>query len=138
MVIPDKSLLIQLVNFIIAILVLNLLLFKPIRDIIKKRKELVADQMGSIEKFNDQAEVKIKDYEASLDAVRREGVELRSQFKEQGVSEETKILSAAGQEASGTLQSARTEIKKEAGAAMDKLKGEVDAYAKKATEKILG
>lgn len=138
MVVPDKSLFIQLVNFIITILVLNLLLFKPIREVIKKRKDLVADQMGSIEKFNEQAEVKVKDYEAALDAARKEGVEVRGRFKDEGVVEETKILAAAGEEASGTLQGARAEIEKEVGAAMSTLKGEVDAYAKKAAEKILG
>ncbi len=138
MVVPDKSILIQLVNFIITILVLNLLLFKPVRQVIKKRKDLMAEQMGSIEKFNEQAEVKVKDYEAALDTARREGVEVRSKFKDEGVSEETKILAAAGEEASGTLQGARAEIQQEMSAAMGKLKGEVDAYATKAAEKILG
>ena len=138
MVIPDKSLFIQFVNFVLAIVLLNVLLFKPVREVIKKRKELMADQLGSIEKFTEQAEVKIKDYEAALDTARKEGVEVRSKFKDEGVAEETKILSAAGQEASGTLTSARSEIQQEVSAAMGKLKGEVDAFATKAAEKILG
>lgn len=138
MVIPDKSIVIQFVNFIFAIVVLNFLLFKPIREVIKKRKELVADRLGSIEKFSDQAEVKVKDYEAALDAARKEGMGIRNQYKDEGVSQETGILSAAGQEAAATLKAARSEIAKEADSAMGALKGQVDAYAKKATEKILG
>ncbi|MEF2144635.1 MAG: ATP synthase F0 subunit B [Desulfovibrionaceae bacterium] len=138
MVIPDKSLFIQLVNFILTILLLNWVLIKPIRSIIQKRKELMAERMGNIEKFSGDAETKLKDYEAALDAARKEGNEIRNQFKGEASATEQSLMSAAGQEAAATLKDAQAQIKTQVSGAMDELKKGVDAFAQKATNKILG
>lgn len=68
----DISFFIQLANFIITLLVLNLLMFRPIREIIRRRAELMSDQLSKVENFNGQAETKVKDYEAALDSARKE------------------------------------------------------------------
>ena len=64
----DISFVIQLVNFIITLLVLNLLLIKPVRGIIKKRNDLMAGRVDEINKFTDSATAKMSDYEAQLAA----------------------------------------------------------------------
>lgn len=138
MVIPDKSIFIQFVNFVLTIIVLNALLFNPIRGIIKKRKELMAGQMDSIEKFNEQAGVKVKDYEKALDAARKQAVGVRSEMRQNGVAEEQKILSAAGEQAAKTLKAAQADIAQQFSSAMAQLKKEVDGFAQKAADKILG
>ncbi|MGE4552443.1 MAG: ATP synthase F0 subunit B [Desulfovibrionaceae bacterium] len=138
MVIPDKSIFIQFVNFVLTIVVLNALLFNPIRGIIKKRKELMAGQLESIEKFNEQAAVKVKDYEKALDVARKQAVEVRTEMRQVGVTEEQKILSAAGVQAAKTLKDAQADISKQVSAAMTQLAKEVDGFAQKAADKILG
>ena len=77
----DYSFFIQLVNFIITLVVLNILLIDPIRKIIKKRQEVMAEKLGKIEQFTGQAEGKVKDYQAALDEARRQGVDVRKQKK---------------------------------------------------------
>ena len=47
----DFSFFVQFVNFIITLLVLNILLFGPIRAVIKKRGELMAEKLGKVEQF---------------------------------------------------------------------------------------
>lgn len=138
MVIPDKTLLVQGVNFIVGIFILNALIIKPIRQIISKRKALMEEQMGAIEGFNSKAEAKVQDYEAQLAAARKEGSEIRSQFKDQGVAEEHDLMAAAGEEAGNTIKIARAEIKSQVEAAMAQLTKDVDSLAAAATDKILG
>ncbi|MDD3311145.1 ATP synthase F0 subunit B [Pseudodesulfovibrio sp.] len=138
MVIPDGTLFIQAANFIVTVFVLNVLLIKPIREIIKKRKDLMADQMGKIEGFNSTAEKKVADYEAQLAEARKEANGIRSSMKDEGTAEEHKILAVAGEAASGTIQSARAEIEAEVETAMAQLAKDVDKYAAAATAKILG
>lgn len=134
----DITFFIQFVNFIITLLVLNLVLIKPIRGIIKKRKELMSSRMSEIEKFSSSAESKVADYEDQLDAARREANELRGQAKEAGSAKEQEIVGEAHTEATATLKSAREEISSQSQAAIGSLKGEIDKYAKMATDKILG
>lgn len=137
-VVPDGSLIIQLLNFLVTMVGLNLLLFKPIREIIRKRKEFMGERLTDIEKFTTQADTKVADYEAALAKARKEATEIRSQFKDEGSVKETELLSAAGQDAASTLKSARAEIDAQAGAALGELKKSVDSFAQKATDKILG
>ncbi len=104
MVLPDKTIFIQAVNFLVTIFVLNVLLIKPIREIIKKRKGLMADQLEKIEGFNSNAETKVADYETQLAAARKEANDIRSAMKDEGTAEEQKLMSVAGDEASGTIK----------------------------------
>ncbi|MBC17835.1 ATP synthase subunit b [Pseudodesulfovibrio profundus] len=138
MVLPDKTIFIQAVNFLVTIFVLNVLLIKPIREIIKKRKGLMADQLEKIEGFNSSAEGKVADYEVQLAAARKEANDIRTAMKDEGTAEEQKLMSAAGEEASSTIQAARAEIKSEVKGAMDQLTKDVDKFAEAATGKILG
>ena len=138
MVIPDSTIFIQAANFIITVFVLNVLLIKPVREIIKKRKGLMADQLAKIEGFNSDAEKKVADYEAQLSDARKEANDIRSSMKDEATAEEHTLLAAAGQEASGTIQAARAEIEAEVKGAMDQLTKDVDKFAEAATGKILG
>ncbi|WP_320171923.1 ATP synthase F0 subunit B [Maridesulfovibrio sp.] len=134
----DISFFIQLANFIITLLVLNLIMFRPIREIIRKRAELMSDQLAKVENFTSLADTKVKDYEAALDSARKEGMDIRNNFKEQGAAQEQTLINEAGKVAAATMKEARAEVAAEKNAAMDVLGGEVEAFAQKVTAKVLG
>jgi F-type H+-transporting ATPase subunit b len=138
MVVPDKTLFIQGINFLVMVFLLNVVLIKPIREIIKKRKGLMADQLEKIEGFNEGAEKKVADYESQLLEARKEAGGIRAALKDEGSAQEQALLSSAGEEASSTIQAARAEIKSQVKVAMDQLIKDVDKYAEQATGKILG
>jgi F-type H+-transporting ATPase subunit b len=119
-------------------ILLNVLLIKPVRGVIQKRKELMAEQTGKIEKFTADAENKIKDYEAALADARKKGNEIRGEFKEQGTALEHELLAAAGVEAAKTLGEARVALDGEVKGALDSLKKDVEGFATKAADKVLG
>ncbi|BCS89289.1 ATP synthase F0 subunit B [Pseudodesulfovibrio sediminis] len=138
MVIPDSTILIQGVNFLVMIFLLNKILIDPIRQIISKRKGLMDGQLEKIEGFNASAEQKVVDYEAALTSARKEAGAIRNAAKDAGTAEEQALLAEAGKEASSTIQAARTEIKSQVKGAMDQLTKDVDKFAEQATGKILG
>ncbi|XXJ18234.1 ATP synthase F0 subunit B [Desulfovibrio caledoniensis] len=138
MVVPDKTIFIQGLNFIVMIFLLNLVLIRPIREIIKKRKGLMSDQLEKIEGFNSSAAKKVADYEAQLTQARKEAGEIRNAAKDEGVAQEQAMLAEAGKEASSLIKANRAEIQSEVKAAMEQLTKDVYDYAEKATGKILG
>jgi len=133
----DISFFIQLVNFLIIWMLLNLILYRPIRGIIKKRSEYMAGQVGSIEKFSTQAVSKIKDYEAALDAARKSGTDQRIKLKTEAQAVESEIVAEASREAASQISAGRAEIESQVKKAMQSLQSEVGGMAKKATDKIL-
>lgn len=133
----DITFFIQLVNFLIIWMVLSLVLYRPIRGIIKKRSDYMVGQVSSIEKFNAQAVAKVKDYEVALDAARKTGLDERNRLKVEAQAHETEIVGNAGRDAASKISAARAEIESQVKKAMQSLQSEVDRMAKKATDKIL-
>jgi F-type H+-transporting ATPase subunit b len=127
----------QLVNFLIILTVLNLILFRPIRGIIKKRAEVMSEKLGSIEAFTAQAESKLENYKASLSGARVEAQQLRVSLKAEGAEAEAAVLSKAGAEAAEKVAAARKEIDGQKQAALKALRNEVAGYAKNVAEKVL-
>lgn len=127
----------QLVNFLIILTVLNLILFRPIRGIIKKRAEVMSEKLGSIEAFTAQAESKLENYKASLSGARVEAQQLRVSLKAEGTEAEAAVLSKAGAEAAEKVAAARKEIDAQKQAALKALRNEVAGYAKNVADKVL-
>ena len=66
------TLLFQLANFLIALFVLNILLIRPIRRIIRQRKDVMDGMRGEAESFEDEAAKRLDNYEAALVQARRD------------------------------------------------------------------
>ncbi|WP_028574095.1 ATP synthase F0 subunit B [Desulfonatronovibrio hydrogenovorans] len=128
---------IQLVNFLIILLLLNLILYKPIRGMLKKRAEIMSQKVDEIEEFTKSSQDKMQAYRLELDKARVQAQEIRSEFKEAGYHEERKIIDAASEEAGGIVKSAREGVSKDKQSAISILKKEVEKFAAKATDKIL-
>lgn len=133
----DVSFFIQIVNFLITWMLLNLVLIGPIRGIIRKRGEFTATQVEAIERFNLEATTKVKDYEAQLVAARKAGVEERTKQKDLATAEEAGLVDAATKKAAETVAAARADVAAQTTAAMKSLKAEVEKLAARAVEKIL-
>ncbi len=133
----DWTFFMQLVNFLIILTVLNLILFRPIRGIIKKRAEVMSEKLGSIEAFTAKAESKLENYKASLSGARVEAQQLRVSLKAEGSEAEAAVLSKAGAEAAEKVAAARKEIDGQKQAALKALRNEVAGYAKNVADKVL-
>jgi F-type H+-transporting ATPase subunit b len=134
----DATFFVQLINFIVSLIFLNVLLIKPIRGILKKRAESIASSLTETDSFTSAAESKIKNYEAALAEARKAGAQQRLTLKDEGSKEEKQLVEAAVKQAQESLTAARGEIAKQVQAAMDSLKGQADALAQKAVGKVLG
>jgi F-type H+-transporting ATPase subunit b len=131
------TLFIQLVNFLILLALLNAIIYKPIRGIVKQRQAKMSSDLTEIEGFNEQARSKLEDYQAALDRARREAGEVREVQKKEAVAEEKDILSAASQEGNKMLSAARKDIEAQSQEARKALSQQVKKYAKLVTDKVL-
>jgi F-type H+-transporting ATPase subunit b len=133
----DSSVYIQFINFVITLVVLNFVLIRPVREIIRKRAEKMSGLLAGAEDFTARAEEKLTGYQKALDEARAVGTEARNTLREQGVAKEKEIMEAAGSEAAATLAGAKDLAAKEASAARDGLKAQVGSLAQKVADKIL-
>jgi len=132
------SMFIQLINFFIVLAVLNAILYRPIRAVLKKRAQRMAVQLRDVENFTTQAHEKMAAYSSALSAAQQQGVEIRSMLKAEGYQEEAAMLETANKAAAQELKTARDDAASQVRAGKKTLTSRVDGYARQVTEKVVG
>jgi len=128
---------VQFVNFLLILILLNVVLIRPIRRMLKKRAEFVATQVGAIDQFTGTATTKLADYEKALDAARQQALAARLAVKAEAVAQEKTLLDTAADDAAKRVQTARTTIASQSAAARKALETDVADLASKAMAKVL-
>ncbi len=134
----DGSLFIQIVNFIILIFVLNIVLYKPIRNVLLERNKKVVGLGESIETFNKDAKEKDDAFASGIRDARVKGLKEKEALLEVASEEEKKIIAKINEKAQADLAQVRSEIAKDAEEVRAKLQKEVDVFADAIGQKILG
>ncbi|MGE4538688.1 MAG: hypothetical protein AB7D37_16600 [Desulfovibrio sp.] len=128
---------VQFVNFLLILILLNVILIGPIRRMLKKRADFIASQVDGIDSFTASADTKLKDYEAALDAARQAATAQRVAMKDEGLAREKDVLDAAAAEAAATMKAARGDIAVQTETAQKTLSTKISGLASKAVAKVL-
>lgn len=131
------TLVFQLVNFFIALYVLNLLLIRPIREIIRKRKAVMDDMSGESESYEYQAEQRLSDYDNQLTRARQDAGQNREKAHEAGAAEQASLVAEAQKRAQGIIAETRRNLQAEADASLKELRGQVATLSGQLAERVL-
>jgi len=134
----DGSVAIQIINFLFLIWALNTVLYKPIRNIIRKRKEKIDGLAHSIETFEKEAVEKDAAFSSGIKEARNKGMKEKDAMLAEAAAKEKEIIERINQRAREELAALRGKIEKDAQAVRASLEKEVDAYAAAIAQKILG
>jgi len=134
----DWTLLLQFANFMILLAVLNVLLFKPLREVLAARKATIDGDLAKARSLDEQIQVQVAEYEAKLQEARQRGSQERTALRQTAQAEEARLLGAANEQASQRLQTLKEQVAGEAETARQGLRGESEALARQIAGKVLG
>ncbi len=134
----DGSIIIQIVNFIFLIWVLNIILYKPIRNVLLQRKERVADFEQSIEASRRDVEEKDEAFSLGIKEAKAKGLKEKEGLLQIASEEERKIIEKINEKAQADIANVRAKIAKDAESVRKSLQQEVDTFADAIAQKILG
>jgi F-type H+-transporting ATPase subunit b len=134
----DYTLIIQIANFLFLLFILNILLYKPIRQILSQRKEEIDSFSGMIGEFEDKSAQSKKALEENKAGARKEGLKEKEELKGEGSDQEKGMLQVATSEASEKLDQARDEISASLVSARQTLEKELALFSTELAQKILG
>ncbi len=134
----DITLFIQIVEALIMTAILNVILIKPVMQILREREQKFEGLRGDIEKFTQEAENALKRYQERLNAARLEAAQRREELKQQGKAEERKILEAATREADQLKQQMLSQLSQQLEQTRKSLQSQVEGFAASIAEKLLG
>jgi F-type H+-transporting ATPase subunit b len=134
----DIAFVIQAINFGILLLVLNFILYRPIRKVLADRKEELAGAKQKVAEVDREVQEKIASYEARLKDVKATASGDRDVLKKEAQAEEAAILEKARKEASDSLATIKNKVAKEAADAREVLREQARALSLEICEKVLG
>lgn len=131
------TLLFQLANFFIAVYVLNILLIRPIREIIKKRNGVMDDMAEEASSFEYQASDRLTNYEAELARARQDAGGNREEGRAEGVAEQQKLVGEAQQSARDILAETRASLQAQAAETLDALRKQVAEFSNRLADRLI-
>ncbi|MBU3950718.1 MAG: ATP synthase F0 subunit B, partial [Proteobacteria bacterium] len=118
--------------------VLNLVLYKPIRNVLLERKAKVNGLELGVERASADLESQKDSYKNGLREARSKGLKEKEVFVEAASKEEKEIIDQINKKAQANLAQIKEQVASETEQARKVLEGEVAVYAKAIGEKILG
>ena len=134
----DWTLFLQFANFMILMVVLNTLLFKPLRAALQARKAAIEGSRAKVQDLEEQVQAQIARYEGQLQEARAQGGQERAALRKAAQQEEARIIGEANKLSQEKLQSIKDKIQEEVVVARQSLRDETDRLAREIAGKVLG
>jgi len=134
----DITFIIQIINFLVLMLVLNVVLYKPIRKLLADRAAEIAGGHEKADALDTEVQDKMAQYETKLRDAKLKATEERGAMKKDAQGQEAEILDQARKEANASLTALKAKVEKEAAQAREFLHEQTRMLSLEICEKVLG
>lgn len=132
------TLLVQMASFLVLLILMNQVLYKPIRRFLAERKAFVDARQADIDGAEAQVSAAIKEIESRIVEARNLGRQKIQEQKAAAYEQEKGMLQKAGENAAKELQDVRGRIQEDVGLARKDLQQHVQQFSVELAQKILG
>lgn len=137
-VVPDWSFALQIANFVFLIFALNFLLYRPIRRILKERRDKFEGMESAIQQAGQSLQEKEAAFAKAVRDARSRGLKEKENLVQEAEAEERKRIEAINAKAQADLEAIRQKIRADAEAARQSLLQSISGFAHEITQKLLG
>jgi len=132
------TLIAQLCNLFIQLLLIKRFLFKPIREMLEKRKAAADSAIGDAEKAKEEAIAMKNSYETSIQSAKSEAGEIIANAQKNAVSKSEAIIRDANEQVVAMKAKAEKDIAQERRKAVNEVKDEIGSMAMEIAGKVIG
>jgi F-type H+-transporting ATPase subunit b len=134
----DSSLLLQIINFLILIVILNFLLYKPLLAIIDKRNGRIENGREEIARLDRLVEEKMAAYEEKVRATKIEALGKNKHLMKEGSDQAKAIVDGVSKEILALTQQYHEKLRQEVLSARETLSSQSQRISLEIAEKVLG
>jgi len=124
-------------SMLVLYTLLSYLLFNPVRDLLEKRKQRIADDREEAKRERAEALIYREEYEAKCKEENKEVQLILSEARKKASQNEEKIVREARDEATRIIERAHAEVELEKKQALDEMKQEMVTIATMMAQKIV-
>lgn len=134
----DSNLIWIIVNLLIFYFLIRKFLFKPVLNIIEKRKQMVAEQFEQADTANAEANALKTQYEESLAGAKEEAVQIVANARERADAEYKQIVADAEEHSRQLIEKTSRDMERERDKTLQDVQKEIGTLAMAAAVKIIG
>ena len=132
------TLIAQLCNLFIQLLLIKKFLFKPVREMLEKRKAAADAAIGDAQKAKEEAENMKTSYETSILSAKNQAGEIIATARKTAATESDAIISQANEQVVAMKAKAEQDIAQERRKAVNEIKDEIGSMAMEIAGKVIG
>ena len=129
MIFPDRSLWVQVINFLVLLFLLNRFLFRPILRRMEERDRGIRENLDSAAENRALSEKRMAEYESAIREAKQEGIESMLRVEREIAEETRRKLDEKRNEADRLTEDARARIENQSREAREGLEGKVKEIA---------
>lgn len=133
----DANFILEMINILVLFLILRKLLFRPVMDIMEKRRQRIETDLRDARQERESAAALREEYETIKGQAKEESRQIISFAKEEAQRESRQIMEEAQKEAARQIQEAKVSIAEKEEQALLQAKAQVAVLAMEATKKLL-
>ena len=126
------------INFVVLVVLLRVLLYKPVKNMLAARQQRIAEGLEAADRASADAEQQRQEFDKELAAARSEAQAEAKRLAEQTEKMRTEALAAAEQEAGQIRSEARQEMERERARLASELQREAAELALEISRKVVG
>lgn len=138
LIINPAVMIIQWINFVVILVVLNKIIYKPLWRVIDERNGQIKDDLSASERDRSETQGYITQYEDSLAEIRRENTEAMVALQQRMAESGRKLIDEIREKTSKEMEEARASISTQAAAASDELKRNAEGFASQIANRLAG
>ena len=131
------TLIAQLCNLALQVFLIKKFLFKPIRNILEKRKAIADSAIGDANKAKEEADAIKAEYEENMRNAREKANEILSSAQKNATLQSEEILREASKQAVSIKEKAERDIEQEKRKAVNEIKNEIGSMAMDIAGKVI-
>jgi F-type H+-transporting ATPase subunit b len=133
----DKSLIVQAINFLILLVILQRLLYKPFLAKMEERTQAIQRSLDQAQAARAEAARQQEENETRLRAAHAEAAAIRAQALKEAAEEQRRLVDAARVESQRLVETAKAQMDADVRRARDELRREVAELATAVAEKLV-
>lgn len=123
-------------NFLILLIVLNSIMFKPLLRMIKERQKIRASALNEAKALIEKKEQALQQLKSEMAAAQLKAKEIYAKIKQEGLKAQHELVKKSQDEAMKRLNGALAEISKEVDKVAATIKGDMEKYSDEIVVKL--
>jgi F-type H+-transporting ATPase subunit b len=134
----NETIIVQLISFLIFLFIINRVMFRPLRGLMKQRADHVSKIKSDVLAADNEYEQIFHQINERGSAVKSEAFAIREKLEKSGAGEASEIIASARQDIADLKKKMDIELENQISKAREYIETESEALASSVMEKILG